>query len=267
MNRAFSFGSYVEGTSVLHRLDARTKLVGGLAFMLATLLARDFSGLVPCVALVAALYGLARISPGTAARSLAPMLGIVALVSVLRLFTEQGGATLFALGFIRISEQSLHVAAFTALRLTLMMMGMSIVTMTTTTLDLSCALERLLSPLARTGVPAHEIGAIMGIALRFMPQMAEELQTVWRAQVSRGATLKASPVRGARMLASVAVPMFAGVFRHADTLAAAMDARCYHGEVGRTRLRPLRFAARDAVAAAVLALTVTAILAANALTA
>ena len=252
MSGALSFGSYVEGTSVLHRLDARTKLAAGLAFMVVTLLARNLAGLAPCALLVAALYALARIPAGKAIRSLAPTLGIVVLVSVLRLFTQQGGTTLFELGVIRISEGSLDVAGFTALRLALMMMAMSLVTMTTTTLDLACALERMLSPLARLGVPAREIGAIMGIALRFMPQLADELQTIRRAQVSRGARLKASPARGARMFLSIAVPVFAGVFRHAETLATAMDARCYHGEEGRTRLHPMRLGTRDAVAACVL---------------
>ncbi len=99
--------------------------------------------------------------------------------------------------------------------------------------------------LARFGVPAHELGMIMGIALRFMPQFANELAVVYHAQVSRGARLSNSPARGVRMLTSLMVPLFTSVFRHAETLSAAMDARCYHGGEGRTHLHPLRFAPRD----------------------
>ena len=128
-----------------------------------------------------------------------------------------------------------------------MMAGMSLVTLTTQTLDLTEALERLLAPLARLGVPAHEIGMIMGIALRFMPQFASELVNIYRAQVSRGAG-RGSALARARMLPALMVPLFTSVFRHAETLACAMDARCYHGGAGRTRLHPLRFSALDVAA-------------------
>ena len=111
----------------------------------------------------------------------------------------------------------------------------------------------MLKPLARFGVPAHELGMIMGIALRFMPQFANELAVVYHAQVSRGARLSNSPARGVHMLTSLMVPLFTSVFRHAETLSAAMDARCYHGGEGRTHLHPLRFAPRDGAAAAFMA--------------
>ena len=130
---------------------------------------------------------------------------------------------------------------------------MSLITLTTMTIDLTEAFEWVLKPFARIGVPAHELGMIMGIALRFMPQFANELAVVYHAQVSRGARLSNSPARGVRMLTSLMVPLFTSVFRHAETLSAAMDARCYHGGEGRTHLHPLRFAPRDAAAAAFMA--------------
>ena len=130
----------------------------------------------------------------------------------------------------------------------------NLLTLTTTTLDITEAFERLLAPLARFGVPAHEFALILGIALRFLPQFAEELHTIRIAQLARGAKLATSPTRsGIAGLTSLLVPLFASAFRHADTLASAMEARCYHGAQGRTRLQPLAFARRDALAVCVLA--------------
>ncbi len=250
---AFSFGSYYPGDSVLQRLDPRTKLVGGLAFLIVSLLARSFAGLAVIGLFTAALYLVARIPAGRALRSLAPLCAIIVVVALLRLFTDDGGRLLFELGFIRIYEGGVYACVFTSVRMLFMMCAMSLVTMTTMTLDLTHAVERLLSPLQRFGVPAHELGMMLGIALRFMPQFASELQTTYRAQVSRGARVASGPLGGIRMLSSVSIPLFASIFRHADTLSAAMDARCYHGEQGRTRLHPLHFGTRDGVAAALLA--------------
>ena len=134
----------------------------------------------------------------------------------------------------------MQTCLFMGARLTIMMLGMSLITLTTMTIDLTEAFEWVLKPFARFGVPAHELGMIMGIALRFMPQFANELAVVYHAQVSRGARLSNSPARGVRMLTSLMVPLFTSVFRHAETLSAAMDARCYHGGEGRTHLHPLR---------------------------
>ena len=257
MSGAFSFGSYYPGSGPLYRLDPRTKLLGGIAFMVIALAARGV-----LAASVVALYLVSGVPAGRAARSVAPLLAIVAVVSVLNLFTGQGGAVLVRLGPLAISEGGVRLFAFTGLRTLLMMCAMSLVTLTTLTLDLTSAVERLLAPLGRFGFPAHEVGMMLGIALRFMPQLAAELQTTYRAQVSRGARAAAGPLGAVRMLSSVSVPLFASIFRHAETLSQAMDARCYHGEQGRTRMHPLRFGARDAVAAALLvALAVAVVLA------
>ena len=186
---------------------------------------------------------MARIPAHYAVRSVAPLMVLVAFVAILTLFTEQSGRVLFHLGFIQISEGSIYSCCFIACRMFLMMCGMSLVTMTTTTLDLTQAVEKLLMPLARVGFPAHEIGMILGIALRFMPQFATELFQTYQAQVSRGAKVASGPIGSLKFLSSIS-----SVFRHAETLASAMDARCYHGEAGRTRLHPLRFCAYDVAA-------------------
>ena len=182
---------------------------------------------------------------------------------MLNLFSDQSGRILWQLGFLQISEGSLHSAVFMACRLTLMMAGMSAITLTTPTLDLTAGFERLLAPFARVGLPAHELGMIMGIALRFMPQFATEMKQTADAQASRGARVTGGPLGGVRMLGSVAIPLFTGVFRHAETLSAAMDARCYHGEQGRTRLHALAFGRGDALAAVVTALLLICVIVIN----
>ena len=238
---AFSFGSYYPGESPLHRLDPRAKLLLGCAFIVVALCARNVAALGAVAVFVAAFYLASRIPLGYAARSL------------LNLFVNQEGAVLVEWAFIRITAGGVGACLFIAARLVLILLGMSLITMTTPTLDLTEALEKLLSPFARFGLPAHELGMIMGIALRFLPQFATELVTVYHAQISRGAGLDGSPVRGMRMLSSLLIPLFTSAFRHAETLSAAMDARCYHGGEGRTRLHPLKLSARDGVAAGVLA--------------
>ena len=259
---AFSFGSYCPGNSAIHRMDPRAKLLLGFAFLIVTLTVRRFVGLVPVAVFVALIYAVAHMPLRRVLSSMAPLLAIVVVVAVLNLFTDQAGRVLWQLGPLQISEGSLHSATFMACRLTLMMAGMSAITLTTP-LDLTAGFERLLAPFARVGLPAHELGMIMGIALRFMPQFATEMKQTADAQASRGARVTGGPLGGVRMLGSVAIPLFAGVFRHAETLSAAMDARCYHGEQGRTRLHALSFSRVDAVAAVVTALLVAAVVVAN----
>lgn len=263
MSEVFSFGSYHPGDSVLHRLDPRTKLLGGVVFLIISLAAHSFAALGVIAVFVCALYLLGRIPVGRAARSLAPLLAIVLVVAILNLFSGHGGRVLLQLGPVEISEGGLSSFAFTALRMLLMMCTMSLITLTTMTLDLTHAVERLLAPFARFGLPAHELGMMLGIALRFMPQFASELQITYRAQVSRGARMGGGPLGGVRMLSSVSIPLFASVFRHAETLSEAMDARCYHGETGRTRMHPLHFAVHDGAAFALLAVLAVAVVLAS----
>ena len=264
MSTGFSFGSYVPGNSCIHRIDARIKLTLGIAFIVALLCGHTFASLGIAAAFVFLTYVLARIPAGKALRSLAPLMAIVLIVVVLNLFTQQGGETLVQLGIFRISMGGVQAAGFMGVRLTVMMLGMSLITLTTPTIELSEAFEKMLAPFARFGLPAHELGMIMGIALRFMPQFATELATVYHAQVSRGARLTNSPVHGVRMVSSLMIPLFASVFRHAETLSFAMDARCYHGGEGRTHLRPMKLTALDAIATAVMAALVVLVVLGNA---
>lgn len=255
------FGRYWEADSIIHRLDPRAKIAGTFIFIVTIFCAWNFPALGMLAVCTIAFFALARIPFLQALRSIAPLSFIIVLTALFNLLYIQGGETYVDWGLIRISEEGVRQALFIAVRLTLLLLSGSLLTLTTTTLDITEALERLLAPLARIGVPAHEFSLVLGIALRFLPQFAEEFRTIRAAQLARGAKLATSPVKGGLSgLTSLLVPLFASAFRHADTLSSAMDARCYHGANGRTRLNPLHFERRDSVAlivlAALLALTI-----------
>ncbi len=258
------FGKYWPGSSPIHRMDPRAKLLLSLAVMVIIFVAQTFWGLAVCAVFTAALFIIAKIPLAKAVRSIAPLAFILVFTALLNVFFVQGGTVYFEWWIIRISEAGLVQAAFIAVRLFLLLLSMSLLTLTTATLDITDAFEYLLKPFARIGVPAHELSMIMGIALRFLPQFASELQTVYRAQISRGATFSQGPFKGGvRMLTSLMIPLFTSAFRHAETLSLAMDARCYHGGPGRTRLKPLRYGPLDRNAVVVLAFMLAAVFATN----
>lgn len=253
-------GQYWPGTSPLHRMDARAKLLLSLALMAVIFVAQSFWGLLVCAIFIGGFFALAGIPLGSALKSIAPLAFIVVFTALLNIFFVQGGTVYFEWWIIRISEAGLWQAAFIACRLLLLLLGMSLLTLTTATLDITDAFEYLLKPFARIGVPAHELSMMMGIALRFMPQFVFEMQTIYRAQVSRGATFSKGRIN---MLTSLMVPLFTSAFRHAETLSSAMDARCYHGGVGRTRLKPLAYSRLDAIGLSVIAGMLVCVIATN----
>ena len=247
------FGRYWEADSPVHRLDPRTKIAGTFLLIVTIFCASNFIALGILAVCMAALFVAACVPLLQALRSIAPLSFIIVLTAAFNLFFIQGGDVYVDWGWASISEEGVRQAAFVAVRLTLLLLCGSLLTLTTTSLDITEALERLLSPLARIGVPAHEFSLVLGIALRFLPQFADEFRTIRAAQLARGAKLATSPVKGGLTgLTSLLVPLFASAFRHADTLSFAMDARCYHGAVGRTRLNPLKCERRDYAAIALL---------------
>ena len=229
------------------------KIVGTVLLIVTVFCAGNFPALGLVALCMVSMFLIARMPLLQALRSIAPLSFIIVLTALFNLFYIQGGAVYADWGWLSISEEGVRQAVFMAIRLTLLLLTGSLLTLTTTSLDITEALERLLMPLSRIGVPAHEFSLVMGIALKFLPQFAEELHTIRIAQLARGAKLATSPTRsGIAGLTSLLVPLFASAFRHADTLASAMEARCYHGAQGRTRLQPLAFARRDALAVCVL---------------
>lgn len=256
MNNDALFGRYWAADSIVHKLDPRTKLIGTLVLFLAALMANGFFALGFLLVCIFFLFKLAKIPTVQALRSILPLIFIVVLTALFNLFFVRGGTVYVDLGWLVISSEGIRLALLAVMRLTFLLLSGSLLTLTTTTIDITEAFERLLAPLGRHNVPTHEFAMVMGIALRFVPQFVDEFRIIRAAQVSRGAKLASSPTKsGLASLTSLLVPLFTSAFRHADTLSAAMEARCYHGAENRTRLHPLAFSASDDYAACALAAT------------
>ena len=261
MGNSALFGRYWSSDSVLHQLDPRTKLLGTLALVVTLFCATNPLGLGVVTVFTLILFAIARIPIGQALRSIAPLSFIIVFTALFNLLFVQGGDIFVDWGWARLTSLGVSTALFIAVRLTVLLLSGSLLTMTTTTLDITEAFERLLMPLSRIGVPAHEFSLVLGISLRFLPQFVDEFRTIRAAQLARGAKLATSPTRsGLAGLTSLIVPLFTSAFRHADTLSGAMEARCYHGAAGRTRLHPLAFTKRDAIAAIILVALLMAVL-------
>ena len=239
------FGRYISKDSVVHRMDPRAKLLLALLFMVMVFVAGSYVSLAVAAVFTAGMFAFARISVRQAFVSIAPLAILVIFTALLNIFFVQGGEVYFQIWIVCISQGGLEQALFIAIRLTMLLLGVSLLTLATTTLDLTDAFEHLLKPFSRFGLPAHELSMILGIALRFLPQFAIELRTIYRAQLSRGANFSTSTKSTLQLMVSLIVPLFTSAFRHAETLSLAMDARCYHGGENRTRLKELTYSKRD----------------------
>lgn len=258
------FGQYWAASSPVHAMDPRTKLIASLAFMVLVFCSANYAGLAACALFVIAAFAAASIPPRQALKSISVLLFIVVITALLNTFFVQGGTVYVNWGWLQISQKGIDSALFLSARLFLLLFGASLLTLTTTMLDLTDAFEVLLGPLRKIGFPDHEFAMIMGIALRFLPQFVEESRTIRSAQLARGASFSKNPFHGGlQSLTSLMVPLFTSAFRHAETLSSGMDARCYHGSVGRTRLNPLKFARVDSYAVIACCVLLCAIVAAN----
>ena len=189
-------GQYWPEDSLVHAMDPRVKFILSFVLMAAVFCAATPLSLAVAALFIVGFYAASRIPLLQAIRAIGPLLVLVVLTALLNVLFVQGGHVYFEFGIICISEKGLQSAVFIGCRLLLLLMGMSLLTLTTTTLDITAAFERLMAPLSRIGVPAHELGMILGIALRFLPQFMTELGIIYRAQKSRGAHFDANPFRG-----------------------------------------------------------------------
>jgi energy-coupling factor transport system permease protein len=253
------FGQFVPGDSAVHRLDPRTKLGLTLAFTVLLFSSRGWLGLAVGAAIAVIVVGVSRVPWRLAARGLVPIMWLLAFTLVANGLVWGSGPAVLRLGSLGVSGAGLARGAFFAVRITLVVLGTSVVTLTTSPVALTDALTRLMRPLRFVGVPVDDVAMMFSIALRFIPTTAEEADKIVVAQTARGARFdEGGPVRRVRAWVPVLVPLFVNLFRRADDLAVAMESRCYTG-VGRTRLHVLQMRAVDWV---VLGLGVTATLAA-----
>lgn len=252
MLRDITLGQYYPVDSCIHRLDPRTKLAGTFLFLISLFVTSSIPGYMLATIALAVCIRLSRVPFGFITRGLKAVLVILLIsVSFNMFFTD--GRELIRLGFIRITYEGLKLAAFMALRLIYLVIGSSVMTLTTTPTQLTDGLEKSLGFLNRFGVPVHDVAMMMSIALRFIPILTEETDKIIRAQKARGADFDSgNMIRKAKAMVPILVPLFIAAFRRASDLALAMEARCYHGGVGRTKMKPLKYGSNDRRAYAVI---------------
>lgn len=241
-----TLGQYIPGRSVLHKLDPRMKIILTLLYIVAVFLVKGPLGYVLSAILVFLCAKLSGIALPYLARGLKPLRFILLFTAVLNIFMSGGNDIFFQLWFIRATWSGVRTAVFFALRMIFLVMGASLLTLTTSPIALTDALERLFSPLRAVRFPAHELAMMMTIALRFIPVLMEETDKIMKAQSARGADFESGNlIRRAKAMVPLLVPLFISAFRRAGELAMAMEARCYHGGEGRTRMHVLKFERRD----------------------
>ena len=253
------FGQFVPGDSAVHRLDPRAKLGLTLAFTVLLFSSRGWVGLAAGAVVAVAVVGISRVPWRLAGRGLVPILWLLVFTLVANALAWGSGPLLVRLGPLGVSQSGLARGACFAARITLLVLGTSVVTLTTSPVALTDALSRLMRPLRFVRVPVDDVAMMFSIALRFIPTTAEEADKIVVAQTARGAQFdEGGLVRRAKAWVPVLVPLFVNLFRRADDLAIAMESRCYTG-IGRTRLHVQRMRTGDWIA---LTVGVTAMLAA-----
>ena len=246
MLKDITLGQYFPGDTVVHRLDARTKLILVVVYIIALFQANGWISYAIVTAATALCMALSHIKPANIFKGLKPMLFIIALTAVLNIFYTEG--TPVVPGWI-ITWEGIERAVQMMLRIVLLITGTFLLTYTTSPIALTDGLELLLDPLKKIKVPVHEMTIMMSMALRFIPTLIEETDKIMSAQKARGADFESGGLmQRAKALLPVLVPLFVSAFRRADDLAVAMESRCYHGGEGRTRMKQLVMRRRDWIA-------------------
>ena len=256
-----TLGQFYPGSSIVHRMDPRMKILLLVGLIVGIFLAQNLLAFLPILLFLVLAARLSTVPFKMLLKGLKPLRFILIFTFVLNLFFLQGETVLLDLGFVQIKTEAVTSAVHYCLRLVLLVLASSLLTLTTAPIVLTDGLERLLSPLRVIRFPAHEMAMMMSIALRFIPTLLEEADKIMKAQSARGADFESGNLmKRAKAMVPLLVPLFVSAFRRAGDLAMAMEARCYHGGEGRTRLRVLKMGKCDALAAlcmaAVIALTV-----------
>jgi len=255
-----TIGQFYKADSTLHRMDPRFKIVIAVVYMLVIFLARDPVGLGLVVAFLALAVRLSGIPVSRLAKSLRPVAFFVLFTFVVNLVFIRSGEVLLQLGPLSVTGGGLSTATFMTARLVALFVSTALLGFTTSPVDLADGMEGLLSPLERFGLPAHELAMMMSIALRFIPILVTEKDTIMKAQMARGADFETGNlIARTKAVVPVLTPLFLSAFRHAEELAMAMESRCYHGKHGRTRMKSLKAGVADWVAAVALVVLTSAL--------
>ena len=247
MIRDITIGQYYPADSVIHRLDPRTKLVGTMVFIIALFLADNIWGYLLATVVLALVIGSSKVPFRFIVRGLKAIVVLLLISVSFNLFLTDG-EVLIKLGFLKVTREGIQTAGFMAVRLIYLVIGSSLMTFTTTPNQLTDGLEKGLGFLKPFHMPVHEVSMMMSIALRFIPILVEETDKIMKAQMARGADFESGNlIQKAKAMVPLLVPLFISAFRRATDLVMAMEARCYRGGEGRTKMKPLKYARRDRI--------------------
>lgn len=250
MIKDITIGQYIPGDSFIHKLDPRVKILISLIYIVDLFIVNSFKGYIFIVVFTFMSILISKVQFMYIYKGLKPIFILVIITAVLNIFMTGGvNPPLFKWKFLAVYKEGLIMAAFMALRLVFLIIGTSLLTLTTSPIELTDGIEKLLNPVSKIGVPSHELAMMMTIALRFIPTLMDETDKIMKAQMARGADLESGNlIQKAKNLVPILVPLFISSFRRADELAMAMEARCYRGGDGRTRMKELKLTNRDFVA-------------------
>ena len=246
MIRDITIGQYYPVDSPIHRLDARIKLGVTFLFIVTLFLVNSFTGYLFAAACMALVIRASKVPLKFMLKGLKSIMIIILFTAFINLFMTRGEHVLWHWGFLTLTVEGILMAIKMCVRLVMLIIGSSLLTLTTTPIQLTDAIEYVLRPFKRIGVPAHEIAMMMTIALRFIPTLLDETDKIMKAQQARGAYFDTGNLlQKAKSLIPILVPLFISAFRRAEELAMAMEARCYHGDEHRTRMKEMKMEKRD----------------------
>lgn len=247
MIRDITLGQYYQADSVIHKLDPRVKLIATFVFIISLFVVDNFIGYGICFLFLAIAIALSKVPVKFMLRGMKAIFFLLIITVIFNLFLTPG-ETLVSFWVFKITKEGVKMAFTMAVRLSMLIVGSSVMTLTTTPNNLTDGLESVMNPLKKIKVPVHEIAMMMSIALRFIPILLEETDKIMKAQIARGADFESGNLfKKAKSMVPLLVPLFISAFRRANDLAMAMEARCYQGGEGRTKMKPLIYKKRDAV--------------------
>lgn len=245
MIRDITIGQYYPADSIIHKLDPRVKLLAVVLYVVSLFTFRGILGFVLVTIALAGIIKLSKVPFHFMVKGLKSIVIILLITALFNLFLTPGEA-LVTVWKITITKEGLKSAIFMAIRLTYLILGTSTLTLTTTPNQLTDGMEKALRPLNKIHVPVHEVAMMMSIALRFIPILVEETDKIMKAQIARGADFESGNLmKKAKAMVPLLVPLFISAFRRANDLALAMEARCYNGGAGRTKMKPLKYKKTD----------------------
>ena len=252
MLRDITLGQYYQTESVIHKLDPRVKLGGTLLFIVSLFFFDNFYGYIVATLFLGMVIKLSKVPFKFMVRGMKSIILLLMVTVIFNLFLTPG-TPLVTIWKLTITMEGLKIALNMAIRLVLLIIGSSVMTLTTTPNNLTDGMERMMRPLKVFKVPVHEVAMMMSIALRFIPILLEETDKIMKAQIARGADFESGNlIKRAKALVPLLVPLFISAFRRANDLAMAMEARCYRGGEGRTKMKPLIYKKRDYLAYTIL---------------